>query len=125
MRLLLDTHVLIWSLGDPGQLPAATASAIRSGDNEVLVSIVSPWEIAIKKSVGKLRAPGDLEAQLSEKGFDLLPITLRHTGALEVLPFHHRDPFDRTLIAQARTEGLTVVTHDSAFDSYDVETLWS
>ena len=124
MRLLLDTHVLIWALADPDRLSPSAAEAIQAEANDVCVSIVSPWEIAIKKSLGKLRAPDDLQAQLDEKGFELLPISLRHTASLESLPHHHGDPFDRMLITQARVERLPIVTADPSFAGYDVKVVW-
>jgi PIN domain nuclease of toxin-antitoxin system len=121
VRLLLDTHALIWALANPDRLSPQAAEAIRAEANDVFVSIVSPWEIAIKKSLGKLRAPDDLQVQLDEKRFELLPISLRHT---ESLPRHHGDPFDRMLIAQARVEGLSIVTADPSFAGYDVTVVW-
>ena len=124
MRLLLDTHALIWALANPDRLSPQAAEAIRAETNDVFVSIVSPWEIAIKKSLGKLRAPDDLQVQLDEKGFELLPVSLRHTESLESLPRHHGDPFDRMLIAQARVEGLPIVTADPSFAGYDVTVVW-
>ena len=124
MRLLLDTHALIWALANPDRLSPQAAEAIRAETNDVFVSIVSPWEIAIKKSLGKLRAPDDLQVQLNEKGFELLQVSLRHTESLESLPRHHGDPFDRMLIAQARVEGLPIVTADPSFAGYDVTVVW-
>jgi PIN domain nuclease of toxin-antitoxin system len=123
LRLLLDTHVLIWSLTNPGRLSTATSKAIEEEENEVLVSMVTSWEISIKKSLNKLQPPDDLESQLVEKQFELLPISMNHTRAVELLPHHHGDPFDRMLIAQAQVEGLTLVTSDRAIRRYAVSTL--
>lgn len=120
MRLLLDTQVLIWSLLSPDRLLATTREAIQDGANDVFVSIASPWEIAIKKSRGNLDPPDDLDVQLAEKCFSLLPISLRHTHAIESLPHHHGDPFDRMLVAQAQTDGLTIVTSDPKIARYQV-----
>ena len=120
MRLLLDTQALIWTLLKPDHLLAAAREAIQDEANEVFVSIASPWEIAIKKSRGNLDPPDDLEVQLAERRFSLLPISLRHTCAIESLPHHHGDPFDRMLVAQAQTDGLTIVTSDRKIARYQV-----
>jgi PIN domain nuclease of toxin-antitoxin system len=120
LRLLLDTQVVIWSLLAPERLLGATREAIQDGANDVFVSIASPWEIAIKKSRGKLDPPDNLEVQLAEKRFALLPVSLRHTRAIESLPHHHGDPFDRMLVAQAQTDGLTIVTSDRKIARYRV-----
>lgn len=122
MRLLLDTHALLWWLADDG-LTDRARDAVADQANLVMVSAVSAWEISIKKAHGKLTAPDDLERQMSEGGFAPLPITIRHGIAAGELPRHHDDPFDRMLIAQAVAEGLTVVTHDKRFADYDVAIL--
>ncbi len=122
MRLLLDTHALLWWLADEG-LAADARAAIAAGDNQVLLSAASAWEIAIKRALGRLSAPEDLLDQLAASGFDHLPIALRHALAVSDLPAHHRDPFDRMLIAQAMVEGLTVVTRDRRFSAYPVAVL--
>jgi len=120
LRLLLDTQVLIWVLANPGRLPAATTDALESYENQVLVSVASPWEIAIKSALGKLSSIDDFEFQISDKHFELLPISLSHTTAVASLPHHHGDPFDRMLIAQAQVEGLTLVTSDREIRRYPV-----
>lgn len=120
MRLLLDTHPLLWALVEPERLSAGAAAAIAAEESEVFVSIVSPWELAIKTARGNLTPPGDLEAQLNEMRFTLLPISLRHTEAIASLPHHHRDPFDRMLIAQAQIEGMTLVSSDREIRRYSV-----
>jgi PIN domain nuclease of toxin-antitoxin system len=112
--------VLIWALNAPKRLSAKTRQAIETEENDVLVSVVSPWELAIKAPREGLHIPGDLEAQLDHQGFELLPILLRHTDPLESMPYHHRDPFDRMLVAQAISEGLTIVTADRKLRSYPV-----
>lgn len=122
MRLLLDTHALLWWLADE-ELAASAREAIADPANEVAVSAASAWEISIKKSLGKLVAPDDLEDQVQASGFAPLPITLAHGLAAGQLPRHHEDPFDRMLIAQAIGEGMTVVTRDKRFDAYRVSTV--
>jgi PIN domain nuclease of toxin-antitoxin system len=120
LRLLLDTNVLIWTLLTPDRLLATPREAIEDGANEVFVSIASPWEIAIKRSRANLNPPNDLDVQLTKKRFSLLPISLQHTRAIESLPHHHGDPFDRMLVAQAQTDGLTIVTSDRKIARYQV-----
>jgi PIN domain nuclease of toxin-antitoxin system len=122
VRLLLDTHALLWWLADDG-LTRQAEDAIADQANLVMVSAVSAWEISIKKALGKLTAPDDLEQQIDEGGFAPLPITIRHGIAAGELPRHHDDPFDRMLIAQAVAEGLTIVTHDKRFADYDIAIL--
>jgi PIN domain nuclease of toxin-antitoxin system len=123
LRLLLDTQVLLWVLTRPGRLSAAATDAIEAGENRILVSIASPWEISIKAALGNLTPPDDLEFQLNEKRFELLPIALRHTEAVASLPHHHGDPFDRMLIAQAQVDGLTLVSSDREIRRYPVALL--
>lgn len=124
MRLLLDTHALIWSATDPDQLSDVAATAIRDPENDVFVSAVSGWEIAIKRSRGRLRFPDVDRAMLASLRLTEFPVTLAHAAAIAHLPDHHRDPFDRMLIAQARADDLTVVTRDRAFDAYEVSLAW-
>jgi len=119
MRLLLDTHALLWWLADEG-LSARARDAIADPDNLVAVSSASAWEISIKKALGKLAAPDDLHEVLRAGGFTALPISVDHAMAAGRLARHHEDPFDRMLIAQALAEGLTVVTRDKRFDAYGV-----
>ena len=122
MRLLLDTHALLWWLADEG-LTDQARDAIADPDNFVMVSAASAWEISIKKALGKLSAPDDLEQQVDEGGFAPLPISIAHGLAAGQLPRHHDDPFDRMLIAQAFGEALTIVTHDKRFSDYEVALL--
>jgi len=120
MRLLVDGHVLLsWLRGSGGLSPDAVA-AIRSRTNDVFVSVATLWELAIKHSLGKLKVDVDLREHVREQRFEELPITADHAAAVRDLPPHHRDPFDRMLVAQARCEGLTLVTHDRAMTAYDV-----
>lgn len=120
-RLLLDTSAWIWWQGASTRLGRGARRAIASAD-EVRVSIVTPWEASIKAGLGKLTVPGDADigASLERNGFTLLPVSLQHAAAVRHLPRHHRDPFDRMLVAQAQVEGLAIVTSDPRFLQYDV-----
>jgi PIN domain nuclease of toxin-antitoxin system len=122
VRLLLDTHALLWWLADEG-LSTPGRDAIADPANVVVVSAVSAWEISIKKALGKLAAPDDLENQVHAGGFLPLAISIAHGIAAGQLVRHHEDPFDRMLIAQAQAEGLTIVTRDKRFADYDVALL--
>lgn len=123
MRVLIDTHVLLWAWEDDPRLGRNGRKLLADPDQPVVVSIVSIWELAIKKSVGKLGLDIQLAAlidSLDAFGFELLPVHPAHTLVLAMLPLHHRDPFDRTLIAQARHEGLHLLTADPQMRAYDV-----
>ena len=122
-RLLLDTHVLLWALEDSQALSVDARQSIADTRNEVFVSAVSIWEMAIKRSLGKLRAPDNLADTVQEAGFAALPITLAHAEQAGMLPPHHGDPFDRMLVAQALAEGLVVVTDDAMISKYGVRTV--
>ena len=126
--LLLDTHALIWWVTDSPQLSVRAREAIAQPGLRVVVSAVSGWEISLKQTIGKLRAlptaPAKLAAELTGLGFEMLPVSFEHAVAGGALPLHHRDPFDRLLIAQAQIEGLTVITRDGAFAEYGCKTLW-
>ena len=122
-RLLLDTHVVLWALAEPEQLTRPARTALEEAENEVLVSVVSGWEIALKRALGKLEAPDDLEAAIRMQGFEPLLMTFHHAAQAGRLPPHHRDPFDRMLIAQAQAEGLVLVTRDPDIPRYGVRTL--
>ena len=122
LRLLLDTHVLLWWLADR-RLSSEATDAIRDPTSRVVVSSATAWEISIKQTLGKLAAPDDLEEQLRRNGFVPLPIGIDHALAAGRLPRHHDDPFDRMLIAQAGIEGLTVVSRDTRFSAYGVPVL--
>jgi PIN domain nuclease of toxin-antitoxin system len=123
LRLLLDTHVLLWSLGDPDELGNEARSAIVDPDHDVFVSAASTWEIAIKGARGKLRIPDDLSDRIAVLHFAELPVTIAHSIEAGGLPAYHRDPFDRMLVAQAQIEGLTLVTRDERLAAYGVQTL--
>jgi len=120
VRLLLDTHTLLWWLNDSALRPTAR-NAIADPGNDVFVSGASAWEISIKEALGKLSAPSDISAQITANGFEPLPITLAHGFAAGALPRHHDDPFDRMLIAQAQMENLITVSRDSRFARYDIQ----
>lgn len=120
MRLLLDTHVLLWWADKRSWLGAPARKAIEEPANLVVISAASAWEIAIKAAAGKLRVQDDLWPGALADGMVELPISAAHGQLAGRLPTHHRDPFDRMLVAQAMSEGLTVVTADGAFDPYDI-----
>lgn len=122
MRLLLDTHVLLWWLSDDPVLGPEARRAIAAADL-AMVSTASVWEISLKRGLGKLDAPADLGDQIERHRFGVLPVHLDHAIRVGALPLLHRDPFDRMLVAQAQSEGLTVVTADPVLAGYGVETL--
>ena len=123
MNLLLDTHILLWWLDGSPRLPDRAEKAIADVDNLVAVSAVTIWEIRIKEALGKLRIAPDFYGVIQQQGFELLAVSADHAYAVGDLPMIHRDPFDRMLIAQARMEGLAVVTRDAVFRRYDVPVL--
>jgi PIN domain nuclease of toxin-antitoxin system len=123
MRLLLDTHALLWWLTDDPTLSEPARAAIADHRNAIYVSAATAWEISIKRAAGKLESPADLEAEVRRHRFDSLPITLRHAVAAGALPRHHEDPFDRMLVAQAMAEGLTLATRDERIALYGVPIL--
>jgi len=127
-NLLLDTHAMLWFFWGDSQLSPNAKSLIEDADNRKLVSIASCWEIAIKVGLGKLDlgepSHSFLPREIEHNNFELLPISLNHATMVEGLPTHHRDPFDRLLIAQATVEELSLVSADVAFDRYDVTRSW-
>jgi PIN domain nuclease of toxin-antitoxin system len=127
VRFLLDTHVLLWLLAGSARIGDAVLATLADQRHQVFVSAVSGWEIAIKVGLGRLDVPPDLRswlpAAINASGVDVLQVSLEHTLGVEALPHHHRDPFDRLLIAQAITEDMTLVTADRQFDQYDVRLL--
>ena len=128
MRLLLDTHALLWWAAGDVKLPRKVRSAVGREENAVVVSAVSAWEISTKHRLGKLITPGPLIDglldYLADQNFAALAITVRHAQRAGVLPGAHRDPFDRMLAAQAQLEDLTIVSKDVAFDGYAVRRFW-
>ncbi len=121
MSLLLDTHIVLWWLADDATLAAEIKDRLDR-ELDVYVSAATVWEVAIKQALGKLE-PEDLPEQVRDSGFRLLDITAEHGIAAGRLPMHHRDPFDRMLVAQAQIEGLTLVTRDAHVQKYDVDVL--
>ena len=120
MNLLLDTHVLLWWLNDHPALSKKSQAAIADGKNLVFVSAVVVWEIRIKAALGKLEIPRNFKKVLESQPFEMLDITVEHAHAVGDLPAHHRDPFDRMLVAQAKVEAFTLVTHDARLKKYRV-----
>jgi PIN domain nuclease of toxin-antitoxin system len=123
VRLLLDTHFLLWWLADDPALGEQGRELISTAENLVLFSAASIWEIRIKQAIGKLDLPDDFANALAEQAFEPLAVTVAHAHAVTELPLLHRDPFDRMLIAQARVEQLTILTRDRIFGEYDVRTI--
>jgi PIN domain nuclease of toxin-antitoxin system len=128
VRVLLDTHAFIWWMDADAALSRRARATIASSANECLFSIASAWEMAIKVSLGKLTGRGqidrDVPEQLAANGISMLPIDLGHVARVASLPFHHRDPFDRLLAAQALGEGIAIVSADRVFESYGVKRVW-
>jgi PIN domain nuclease of toxin-antitoxin system len=122
MSLLLDTHVLLWWLQDSAELSVGVKELLDT-EPDIHLSAVTPWEIAIKQGLGKLHGPDDLAERARDSQFTALPITALHGVRAGRLPPHHRDPFDRLLIAQAQSEGMTIVTRDTLIPRYDVPVL--
>lgn len=119
-RFLLDTHVFLWWLNDSPELGPRCKDLISDQRNEVFVSAATTWEISIKKSLGKLDAPEDMDSIVEDEGFSKLPISLYHGQLAGSLPAHHRDPFDRMLVAQAQAEGLILMTSNENIGLYNV-----
>lgn len=124
MRLLIDSHTLIWWFERPASLGAAAAEVIADPANEVWVSVAALWELTIKASSGKLVLPASLEAMVFQAGFAVLSIEFAHLRRLELLPRLHRDPFDQMMIAQALAEGVPIATADRIFSAYGVQIVW-
>jgi PIN domain nuclease of toxin-antitoxin system len=124
VKLLLDTHTALWWLADDARIGKDAERELSDDTNRVLLSAAVVWEVAIKRSLGRLQAPPDLAATLVGAGAQPLPITLDHAAAVESLPWHHRDPFDRMLVAQALTEGSAIVSQDLELRQYGVTLVW-
>jgi PIN domain nuclease of toxin-antitoxin system len=128
MRVILDTHTFIWQISDSARLSETARQAITNTENQLLISIASLWEIAIKVNLGKLTLSRSfmelIPEQLIFAEIDQLPIRLEHLDLLISLPLHHRDPFDRLLIAQALTESLPIISRDPMFKQYGVPIIW-
>ena len=125
---MVDTHAFLWFIGGDAGLSGTGRSLIEDGANHKLVSIVSLWEIAIKNSIGKLPLAKPfaqlIPEQLQRNGFDVLGLSVEHTAKLAQLSFHHRDPFDRMLVAQCLAEDLPLVSNDAVLDAYGIQRLW-
>jgi len=128
MKVLVDTHTFIWALCEPDRLTLRVKQLLRSDASELVFSLVSLWEIAIKIETGKLNTIGSSVAYIRDRmnaySMELLPIRYEHLLQLEALPAHHGDPFDRLLIAQAIAESLPILTHDKKFSRYPVKLIW-
>lgn len=128
MRVLLDTHTVIWAVDDPGRLSPPSANLLRDPNTELLISAGTIWEISIKVGLGKLTLSGNYRQWITKACHDLgtilIPITIEYADAQAGLPHHHRDPFDRLLAAQALTESISVVSVDPVFESYGVIRIW-
>jgi len=128
MRALLDTHAFLWWISDDARLSDRCRAIISSGVNEILFSAVSAWEIAVKVGIGRLAVPGDLEnytmEQVSRNRFEVLPISISHALRVSRLPNHHKDPFDRMLVAQAQVEKVTILTSDAQIARYPIRVTW-
>ncbi len=127
MSYLADTHVLLWAVREPERVSSLARSVLEDGSQVVYFSIASIWEIAIKQSLGKLKLDATVrefvQAQI-HNDFKLLPVDVEHIARTATLPLHHRDPFDRMLIAQAEVEDLQIITMDASFSQYDVRCVW-
>ncbi len=128
MKLLLDTHAFLWFVLNDAALSPMARDLIIDPLNDILLSPASHWEIAIKISIGKYQIPGSfaswINTQIQTNEFDILPIAIAHTAALTTLPFHHKDPFDRLLIAQSLVEKIPIISTDVVFDSYGIARFW-
>jgi PIN domain nuclease of toxin-antitoxin system len=124
LKLLPDTHTALWWLSGDDRVRGAAAEHLSDPTNQVLLSAAVVWEVAIKRSLGKLEAPDDLAATLIGAGALPLPINLGHAAPVRELPWHHRDPFDRLLVAQAAIERATIISADPAMLQYDVNVVW-
>lgn len=127
VKCLLDSHVLLWWLENDPALSSKASRVISSGENQIFISTVTAWELAIKNHSGKLEIHtllDGLESELVEEGFFTITISMQHALRAGALPSHHKDPFDRMLIAQAQAEDLSLISNDSMFDHYGVRRIW-
>ena len=121
MKYLLDTHSLLWAIFEPDKLSADAQEIILDRNNIICVSLISLWEISIKQNIGRLDIPEEFFEVVRKGGFEMLPLTIPQIEQYRILPLHHRDPFDRMLIIQARQQKLIFITRDSEINKYDVE----
>jgi len=128
MNYLLDTHTFLWFINDDTSLSSTAKALIEDPENTIYLSVASIWEMAIKVSLDKLEMPSPftdfIDEQLNENTIILLNIKTAHTGVVATLPFHHRDPFDRLIIAQSKVEDIPVIGKDAIFDDYGIKRLW-
>lgn len=124
MRLLLDTHAALWWLSDDDRFGDTAAAYVADETNQILLSAAVVWEVAIKRSLGKLDAPAELGPTLLAAGAHALPVNLEHVATVEGLPWHHRDPFDRMLVAQASVERAAIVSGDRRLEPYGIKLIW-
>jgi PIN domain nuclease of toxin-antitoxin system len=124
LKLLLDTHAALWWLSDDERFGEQAAHHLADETNQVLLSAAVVWEVAIKRSLGKLDAPEDLAPTLLDAGVQALAVSVDHAAAVERLPWHHRDPFDRMLVAQASIEGAALVSRDESLRPYGITLIW-
>jgi PIN domain nuclease of toxin-antitoxin system len=124
VKLLIDTHAALWLLDEDKRLSPSADQMLTDASNEVLLSAAVVWEVAIKQSLGKLDAPDGFSAMLIDGGATPLPVSIEHARAVGSLPWHHRDPFDRLLVAQATLENAVVVSSDDRLRAYDVQVAW-
>jgi len=128
VRVLLDTHTLIWAVDDPGRLPPAAVVTLQNPANQLMVSAATVWEVAIKTAIGKLSLSAPyrqwMTKALTDLGAAIVPVDVEYADRQAGLPFHHRDPFDRLLVAQALVESVPLVSGDAQFDLYGVMRIW-
>lgn len=128
MNLILDTHTFLWFVFGNARMSERAEALIQDSRNRKFISLASPWEVGVKVSTGKLTVSQPVDQFFAEEMYansvELLPITLAHIACVSTLPFHHRDPFDRMLIAQSLTENIAVISADAVFDAYGVVRLW-
>lgn len=127
MKVLLDTHALLWWFQEDPSLSSKARRTLAAIDNQVFVSTATVWEMAIKNRAGKLEIPellDELDAKLVDEGMQVLPISLDHAVRAGALPVHHKDPFDRMLVAQAQVENLSVISSDAIFEKYGIRRIW-
>jgi len=127
MNFLLDTHTILWALSDDEKLSEKAKFEILATDNNKFISLISAWEVAIKISLNKLSLEGGVVQflrQIEGDGFELLPIRAEHIALVETLPFHHRDPFDRLIVATAIAESMTIITADANIRLYNINCIW-
>lgn len=123
MMYMIDAHILLWWLFDDRRLSSRLKGVIKDDKNNISVSVITVWEVILKQSLGKLKAPDDLIKSIESDGFEILALDIEHITRLTDLPFIHRDPFDRLLIAQAIAEDYTIITVDKYIKQYEVKTL--